>query len=66
MSEEKVKAEEAGKDKALPLNLNLNRILIVGVAVALVTGGLFLFSQVSSSPGCAGEGACMLYFYTDW
>jgi hypothetical protein len=64
MNEEKVTAEDEGKDKALPLNLN--RILIVGVAVALVTGGLFLFSQVSSSPGCAGEGACMLYFYTDW
>jgi hypothetical protein len=64
MNEEKVTAEDEGKDKALPLNLN--RILIVGVAVALVAVGLFLFSQVSSSPGCAGEGACMLYFYTDW
>ena len=64
MNEEKVKAEDAGKDTALPLILK--RILIVGVAVALITGGLFLFNQVSSSPGCAGEGACMLYFYTDW
>ena len=66
MNEKKVKAEDEGKDRTLPLNLNLKHILIVGAVVALVTGGLLLFNQVSTSPGCEREGACMLYFYADW
>jgi hypothetical protein len=42
-----------------------NLVLVIVVAVGLVAAGLFLLPQISASPGCAGEGACMLYFYTD-
>jgi hypothetical protein len=66
MNEDKVENKAEAEDKALPLNLNLNLALALGVVVVLIAGGILLFAQVSSSPGCAGEGPCMLYFYADW
>ena len=40
-------------------------LIIVVVAVVLI-GGVFLFQQASSEPGCDGDWPCMLYFYTKW
>jgi hypothetical protein len=39
--------------------------LIIGGVVLLIIGGILFLPQVSSSPGCEGMGACILYFYAD-
>ena len=44
---------------------NLRTPLIIGGVVLLIIAGIFLLPQVSSSSGCEGKGACMLYFYAD-
>ena len=40
-------------------------LLIIGGVVLLIIGGILLLPQISSSSGCEGKGACMLYFYAD-
>jgi hypothetical protein len=59
-------SEIESQDEAKSQPLTLNLVLIVGVVAALIVGGLLLFTGTSSASGCAGEGPCMLYFYTDW
>lgn len=47
--------------------MNKVRLLtIMGVAVIVMAGGVLLFQQVSSEPGCDGDYPCMLYFYAKW
>ena len=62
--EPRVEDEATGDGKALPVNRNA--ILVIAAALVLIASGLLFFTQVNSSPGCAGEGPCMLYFYADW
>lgn len=66
MSDVETQNEPEVAGEARPRNLKINIILTIGVVVALIAGGLFLFTQVGSSQGCVGEGPCMLYFYADW
>ncbi len=40
--------------------------LIIVLIVVALAGGVFLFQETSSGPGCDGDWPCMLYFYTDW
>ena len=37
--------------------------IVIGAVILIVVAGFFL--KVSSSPGCEGQGPCMLYFYAD-
>ena len=38
--------------------------IVIGAVILIVVAGFFL-KKVSSSPGCEGQGPCMLYFYAD-
>ncbi len=55
---------EPGDQSKTPLQ-NLKLILFVGAAIVLIAGGLLVFAQANAEAGCAGRGACMIYFYTD-
>ena len=65
MSEVRAEDGEEVQTKGKASSSSARLVVIVGGVIVLAGAGLLLFTVANSEPGCAGQGPCMLYFYTD-